>query len=304
MGNDYFNIPVEMIKELYGDGKAAITRMYNYGVFNFAKQMDLDISDASRNTLYDYCKHPDSLPSDLREYMEEVNDSGQLEIDPDHGDCFNASGELDDILFETFNDMVTCNPGLRGLVDDYGRFKAAKNFFQQDFSYRQCRKIYDSITNKTPYASISRATLWSYYDRFNKHEDFCTLALLLAIRSIVGAKSMVRTNKKMVVARSLGFNTPHDLDERLKSSKKLKELYDEVSSRRQFDKRFMKLEIAEMVAKIHLPGEHWVYLSTKGRDTLVDEVKKFKGEDKESQLHRWHDKAVKEILTAINKRTA
>ena len=176
-------------------------------------------------------------------------------------------------------------------------------FFDGEFwEYQDAHDFYNSIEDKTPYFTISVKALRSF--KYRNTEDYYRIGLLCAIRSIVGAKEMAKSNKNMVIARALGCRSPKDVENLKLKNPDMQYIFAEVESRKKFDKRMTILNYNGYISKIHLPGEHCFYLGTKGWDELKLAIMKMKALDMKEEVKRDHDKAVKEILTFVNKGTS
>lgn len=125
------------------------------------------------------------------------------------------------ILKGAFNDI-------RGTVDsimdyatykhslglDFGnesqRMKESANFFNIKFgnierAMQKAKEIHNSLKKGTPFASVRLKMLWDYYDNPKKEADIAYFCAFCAIKSILGDKGYIKTNKSLIIARMFGL---------------------------------------------------------------------------------------------------
>lgn len=95
--------------------------------------------------------------------------------------------------------------------DDLARMKAAAKFFNIKFGNienalssakeLQTNPIYDL---RTPNASININVLWDFYKNKKTESDIACFCAFCAIKSILGSKEYVKTNKAMIISRMFG----------------------------------------------------------------------------------------------------
>lgn len=116
------------------------------------------------------------------------------------------SGTVDNIM-----DYATYKHSL-GL--DFGsenhRMKEAAHFFNINFgnidkAMQKGKDIQNSIKKGTPFVSVRLEILWDYYKNPKKEADIAHFCAFCAIKSILGNKEYIKTNKSLVVARMFGL---------------------------------------------------------------------------------------------------
>ena len=95
--------------------------------------------------------------------------------------------------------------------DELAKMKAAADFFKINFGDikksissakdLQTNRLYDL---KTPNVSINIDILWDFYKNKKTEFDIACLCAFCAIKSILGGKEYVKSNKGMVIARMFG----------------------------------------------------------------------------------------------------
>lgn len=90
------------------------------------------------------------------------------------------------------------------------RMKEAAHFFNIKFgnierAIQKAKKIHNSVKKGTPFASVRLKMLWDYYNNPKKEADIAYFCAFCAIKSILGNKEYIKTNKSLVIARMFGL---------------------------------------------------------------------------------------------------
>ena len=70
---------------------------------------------------------------------------------------------------------------------------------------QKAKKIHNSVKKGTPFASVRLKMLWDYYNNPKKEADIAYFCAFCAIKSILGNKEYIKTNKSLVIARMFGL---------------------------------------------------------------------------------------------------
>lgn len=90
------------------------------------------------------------------------------------------------------------------------RMKESSDFFNIKFgniemAMQKAKKIHNSVKKGTPFASVRLKMLWDYYDNPKKEADIAYFCAFCAIKSILGDKGYIKTNKSLIIARMFGL---------------------------------------------------------------------------------------------------
>lgn len=90
------------------------------------------------------------------------------------------------------------------------RMKESSDFFNIKFgnierAMQKAKKIHNSIKKGTPFASVRLKMLWDYYNNPKKETDIACFCAFCAIKSILGDKGYIKTNKSLIIARMFGL---------------------------------------------------------------------------------------------------
>lgn len=79
------------------------------------------------------------------------------------------------------------------------------NFRDIEYAMQKGKEIHESIKKGTPFASVRLKMLWDYHDNPKKEADIAYFCAFCAIKSILGNKEYIKTNKSLVIARMFGL---------------------------------------------------------------------------------------------------
>lgn len=115
-------------------------------------------------------------------------------------------GTIDSIMsYATYKHSLGLESG-----NESQRMKEAAHFFSITFgnierAMQRAKEIHNSVNKGTPFASVRLKMLWDYYNNPKKEADIAYFCAFCAIKSILGNKEYVKTNKSLVIARMFGW---------------------------------------------------------------------------------------------------
>jgi hypothetical protein len=240
----YLQLPQSLLRELFYNRKTVMKNMLHVGTYRFAQKLPYDKLDVCRPVLYDYCRHPEKLPNELRKQVKRFIDLGFIATVDD----VNFDQELIDSEAASMVDQFTkYAPELLPLVYDYSRVHKAMNFFDipgnTGLITEQGKRIADAALPGEPWPMISKNLAFEFRDNDKSEYDIAQLACYLAIRSILGKRSYYKTYKPMILARMFGYATFKQLHE-ANLKPEIKSLVDKYSSRYWMEKLLMEMRIS------------------------------------------------------------
>ena len=90
------------------------------------------------------------------------------------------------------------------------RMKEAADFFCINFGNLESaiidgKKIHNSLKKGTPFVSVRLKMLWDFYNNPKKEADIAYFCAFCAIKSVLGNKEYIKTNKSLIIARMFGL---------------------------------------------------------------------------------------------------
>lgn len=116
------------------------------------------------------------------------------------------SGTIDSIMgYATYKHSLGLEFG-----NESQRMKEAAHFFNITFgnierAIQKAKKIHNSVKKGTPFASVRLKMLWDYYNNPKKEADIAYFCAFCAIKSMLGDKGYIKTNKSLIIARMFGL---------------------------------------------------------------------------------------------------
>lgn len=117
-------------------------------------------------------------------------------------------------ISETISNILRYGTYKHSLGLEFGnesqRMKEAADFFCINFGNLESaiidgKKIHNSVKKGTPFASVRLKMLWDYHDNPKKEADIVYFCAFCAIKSILGDKGYIKTNKSLIIARMFGL---------------------------------------------------------------------------------------------------
>lgn len=214
----YVHFPVNLLPSFLNETDKTIEKAICYGVLRYSDSIKADADEACKQLMYCYYREEDSLPEWLFEKIENHIETGALSVDEAYagfnGETFNPESELDDLKKilekdEEFKESITQFHRVRQSLwffDLLGRI-SIENVINTGV------KIKNNLQPKEPIASANLDVLKSFLNNKSKDEnDKIQLIGFLAIKSIIGGKEFEKTNKKLILARMMGYSSYSDIN--------------------------------------------------------------------------------------------
>jgi len=204
----YLQFPLSQIREMFYNQKTVMNDIMDVGICRFAQKLPCDILDVCRPLLYDFCRHPEKLPTTLKKQVKGFINQELI-------------GTLDDVNFDqeligseaaSMADQFTKDaPELLPLVYDYSRVHKAMGTLgikgNTGSILEHGRQIAAAALPGEPWPMISKNLAFEFRDNEKTEFDLAQLAGYIGIRSILGKKPYCKTNKNMILARMFGYST-------------------------------------------------------------------------------------------------
>ena len=322
----YVMVPISYIPGLYTSSRReSIEKMLLFGIYNYAMKIsDFTLEDAYRTVIYEYYKTDEGfLTHEITGMLDNLVLNEDVYYDEDHKG-FDGNGEYCaydelDSLIDYQNEIddwgVSRFPDIEHPVMEFAKVKLAAEKATIELSKGIIERIIalGRVENEkqkgVPMFSITVTTLWEFLTKEKSHTyaDYCELAMLCGIRSIIGAKDMAVTNRSFILARSLGCRNVEQCEEMCKGKKAFRDLHSELSSRRIYEAHINALEAKGFIHTLHIPGERCIYIGVKGEDNLEQAIIEHKKKKSNKQLKRnikkKHEDMLDRVLTTINRNT-
>ncbi|MDB5131791.1 MAG: hypothetical protein JWR02_1540 [Mucilaginibacter sp.] len=239
-----------------------IDNILDYAIIKFASKLEITDYNLLCGAIQLYVN--DKLPSRLNKAFIAAK------IDADVADKYALTGAYNSLLNAVNRmdeDIEKFKSDLRPYVQIDQAIKKLRlqsiNYDSILAKYRRIKTIVDNfevLHGKDAVVGVKITMLIDFRDTEKSYRDFELLKGFLAIKSILGDKDFVGTNKAFVTARMIGAKTPKIVSS-LMVDKATKKLYAKFTGRYFYDQLLYDLEDKNFIMS-RLPGNRCIYLST------------------------------------------
>jgi hypothetical protein len=256
----YIQLPISVIPEIIENPVGFQRKAIAIGAYILSLEVEINESHLAKQLIYNYLTHPDRLTKELKSFITHHNDRLFLSTSQkDRYSYFYKGKELDFIISED-KILLDC------LKSDEYFYNAARKWYSvwRAYDYFEIAKY--SMDEEYEYFKDlnlnGQARFMVKYDGFKNflsgesaEETRCEFACFAAIKSILGKKKFILTNKQLIAARMAGYSSIKTI------SGKNSGIFEKYSKRYHMDKLIRNLELKWHVKTISKPGLRGFYVS-------------------------------------------
>lgn len=264
----YIQFPVSMLPEIYSNSHRFFDKVLSIGAYLYADKIDAVLVNVASQMLYHYITSPDEkLTLSLITFIESQNgvyvDGVLFEIYGDKdGRCtyFHPDGTFvlwgADVLLSR---ILQLHPDVLDEAFSWYKLLQACKYF--DITQFNTQAIYRDVagirTEGQPICMVNLHLVWDYYLHKKTDAQLAQFAGFAAIKSILGKKDFVLTNKQHIAARMFGATSTKTLPEQKHP------LMGKYQIRHHIDKLIKQLELSWNLKIMTSKGLHGMYMSFK-----------------------------------------
>lgn len=281
MGKDntenYIQFPLCLLKETYKDTYQGVNLIINYGIINFSTKVQYSQKEVARQLYYDYYKRQPMLKKLINKIDKSAN-TNKIELDEDyHG--FDISGKKFDpeiteilVLFDQdcdFKFMAIQHYQIRQaaqllnvilgaiepIIEDYEKATLLIEKFEEKYGKDAC-------------PGIKTSHLFDFRDNPEKADIF---RAYIGIRSLIGQKDFIATNKQIILSRMIGAKSDIVRQEFLEITE-IKPTYEKYKNRYQMDKLLLELSKRGFIIKVAYGRRLYISKNNLTYEELADKV--------------------------------
>lgn len=269
--NRYFQFPLFLLRDLMTDKNKAMNNIIRYGLFSFAEKSKYDINDVIRQLIYCYYRNRAEIWDDLYQMVDSHVQSGDIEIDEDYSG-FKGWAEFDpEIETLSIEEIFKTDSAFRDKAIDWHRVRQSYSFMQIEGDYQNAfnvgKKIHSTIPAGEPMPMVDKKLLFEFRDSEKSEFEMMQFVVNIGIRSIIGEKNFVKTNKLMILCRAFGYNTIKDLPNQMP------DVYYKYSKRYHIDKVLERLELDNWNLHFYSHNIRGIYVGFKKKISLEDLIR-------------------------------
>lgn len=193
----YLQFPVSLLKNLMINKKQVLNQIIDYGIFNYAKSLELTEKNVFEQLMYCYFRHKDQLPNDLRNEIKKFVDYFELDYDNILTDAFEI---YEGYIFNEPNNYF----GLKAY--QFVSIKKAFEFLGLTGSYKTILSFFQTEIENSPTAMVNKGLVFDFRDNNKTEYEMVQFAFYLAIQSILGVKPYCKTNFDFIQCRAFGVS--------------------------------------------------------------------------------------------------
>ena len=246
----YLQFPLSMLPELIFNSQETITKIVHYGIYRYSKNIlekkEEDIEKALKQFLYFYYRKKEFLSKVLISKIEGYISEELLILDSDyngfHNESFKPESEINSLMA-----IINADSDFKSeILELYWVYRSYSFFnFEKIINPKQIlkigRKVSSEIKPKEPMVSCKLDLLKNFYKEEKDEYDKIQLVAYLAIRSILGEKEYVITNKSHILSRMMGYGSKKMIPSEL--SDEVFQLFDKYTIRYHIDKLIVELQL-------------------------------------------------------------
>lgn len=246
----YLQFPLSMLPELVLNSQETITKIEHYGIYRYSKNIlekkEEDIEKILKQFLYYYYRKKEFLTTELISKMERYISEESLILDIDyngfHNESFNPLSEINSLMA-----IIQTDSDFKYEILEWYWVCCSSHFFnfEKTINPKQILKIGSEVSSEIkpqePMVSCKLSHLENFYKEEKDEYDKIQLVAYLAIRSILGGKEYVKTNKSHILSRMMGYASKKMIPSKL--SDEVFQLFDKYTIRYHIDKLIVELQL-------------------------------------------------------------
>jgi hypothetical protein len=246
----YLQFPLSMLPEIIFNTQATIEKIVHYGIYHYSKiileKKEVDIAKALKQFLYFFYRKKEFLTDRLIQKMERYISEESLILDMDyngfHNESFNPESEINSLMV-----IIQMDSDFKSeILELYWVYRSYSFFnFEKIINPKQILKIGSKVSSEIkpqePMVSCKLNHLENFYKEEKDEYDKIQLVAYLAIRSILGGKEYVKTNKSHILSRMMGYGSSKLIPSEL--SDEVEQLFNKYTIRYHIDKLIVELQL-------------------------------------------------------------
>lgn len=250
----YVQFPLCLLMETYTNAHNGFNMIIHFGIVNFAKTFKYNINEVGRQLMFCYYREQKLMPKKLLDMMEDYIKKDELTIDEDYNGFSGSEFE-----------PLECTTELMGLFETNEDFKdnailhyqirqsCKKDFLNVDIGSMasllkeyetgcKIRRDFEAQFGPDAMASVKVTQLFQFRD---SGKDLDLFRAFLAIKSLIGRKELVESNKPIILSRMIGCKSKeafeHYTTKKFSKNPKLVEIVTKYGKRYHMDNLLLEL---------------------------------------------------------------
>jgi hypothetical protein len=262
----YIHFPLCLLQTTYENPVKGLNLILGFGIVNYAKKFDYTITEVGRQLMYAYYRAKHLIQADLYKTMERYIANEQLTIDEDYNGFVGGKFEPDNLsdllsLFESNDEFK------QGAIIRYQITQAADslnikigNIGNIIINYHEGQTIKNSFEQKFGSDSLASVKPDMLFEFRNSLNDLDLFRAYIGIKSMIGQRNFISTNKPAILSRMLGCKSKSAF-EHYSKDKNLMPMVAKYSKRHNMDKLLLTLAARGFIMYLSKPKVSVIYVS-------------------------------------------
>lgn len=291
----YIYFPLHLLAKVILNPKEGISDILHYGIVQFSKKIfEFDGESFDPRYSYEpvklfshivYCYNHGTLDPAISRWIKTLEKSGKYILSDNNGydadgieffpqeeiECLMEASKPNSKMFQKCKDFyrMDCAMSLLELRGDYNQIMSASERVFEDV------RNYESKWGKDSLVSVKVDLILDFYKNDKTSREYELLLAHCALKSFLGNKQFVKTNKPSMVMRMCGARKPNIYEEYQKQSQ-IKKIVEKYSKRYHADKLLLDLIDRSLLRSLFaLPHTREIFISNiLSLDELEFEVSK------------------------------
>ena len=204
----YVQFPLSLLPDIISKKEETIEKIIHYGIYRFSTTRIYDIQVSTKQFLYCYYREKDSLTEYLIETIESYISNETLLLDEDYngfrGKKFDPTFEIEQL--EKIFEKDLC---FKNKILEFYQIYIACVYFEVEKNCQNYlmvgKEMQNQVKQNEPILSVKIKLLLDFKNNYKSEDELLVLVGYLAIRSILGERQYVVTNKKHILSRMMGL---------------------------------------------------------------------------------------------------
>jgi hypothetical protein len=214
----YIQFPISLLRNLYLEKESTMNNILDYGILKYSTKLSYTIEAVAKQTIYFYFRGKnDRLRKLMNDFdLFEIGEADESELFYD--ETFHPPQNLVEEVLRLFKESHE----LQLLAIKYFQLHLALEFLEMkgsiDSIVKNGERISSNVNEKEPFVMAKTNLIVEFRDKDKSEQQLLLFASYCAIKSILGKKDIVKTNKALILSRMFGYRSTKDLPINLQSN--------------------------------------------------------------------------------------
>lgn len=300
----YLQFPLYLLSEIFTDKESAINKIISYGIYRYSTKFHYQKSEVAKQLIYD--NYRGELSTTLKKQIEALK-SDIIGMNDDYSG-FTSEGEFnpEDEIGELIKEFEQNEQLYKNSIEHYQIHLAYQSLGitgDKESILKVGKDIELKIPTNEPMPMISKSLLFEFRDKEKAEYEIIQFCAFIAIKSTLGIKSYVKTNKMHIVSRMFGYSSLKHLPTKMPTN--IKTLFVKYSHRYHFGNVIEKLELNWNVITYsrYMRGMYVAMENKISMDSLALIAETKKQKNRINELKTLKKEATAKALQQLSKRT-